>query len=120
MRLSESEYLAILARTGQALPPETREQQWQAQVVRVAKELGLLVHHHYDSRRSEPGWPDLAIVDPRPGPGTLWLVECKTDRGKLSHAQEIWLRSLHGKTVVAETWRPGGIGEIVAKLRGQA
>jgi hypothetical protein len=125
MRLTESEYQYLLAMSGQALPPETREQQFQARIVRVAKDLGYLAYHTLNSRGSTAGFPDLVMVDPRPcgtrpgGDLPLFMCELKTARGKLTHAQEIWLRALHGKTVVADVWRPGGLGEVVAKLRGQ-
>jgi hypothetical protein len=111
------------------MPDNVAEARFQAQVVRLARELGLVVHHHYDARKSSPGWPDLAIVDPRPvgwtgpigetqGMPYVYLVELKTARGKLTREQELWLRALHGKTVVAECWRPGQLQEILAKLRG--
>lgn len=119
MRITEAEYHHLLALSGQPLPDNVAEARFQAQVVRLARDLGLVVHHHYDSRRSAPGWPDLAIVDPKPGEGTLWLVECKTNKGKLTREQELWLRALHGKTVVAECWRPGDMGRIVETLRGK-
>jgi hypothetical protein len=130
MRWSESDLAAHLTRQGSPLPPETREAQFQAHVVRLAKELGLLAYHTHDSRHSAAGYPDLCIVDPRPlgerGPGGgmqgmpyVYIVELKTANGKLSHAQEIWLRSLHGKTVVSEVWRPSGMAEIVKKLKGE-
>jgi hypothetical protein len=125
MRLTESEYQYLLALSGQASPPETREQQFQARVARVAKDLGYLAYHTLNSRGSAAGFPDLVLVDPRPlgtrpgGDLPLFMCELKTATGKLTHAQEIWLRSLNGKTVMSEVWRPGGMAEIVAKLRGQ-
>ena len=38
------------------------EKQFMAQVVELAKLKGWLVYHTYDSRRSEPGFPDLCMV----------------------------------------------------------
>ena len=36
------------------------EKKFQSQVVRIAKVFGWLCYHTYDSRRSEPGFPDLS------------------------------------------------------------
>ena len=38
------------------------EAEFQAQVVELARLRGWRTHHHYDSRRSTPGWPDLVMV----------------------------------------------------------
>ena len=125
MRISEQEYAAYLARQGQPLPPATQEAQFQSQVVRLARSLGLCVYHTYDSRKSASGFPDLCIVDPRPvgrrpeGDLPIFMVELKTAKGKLTHAQEIWLRSLDGKRVVAEVWKPQDMQDIVARLKGE-
>mgnify|MGYP002402974445 CR=1 FL=1 len=103
-----------------------------SRVVQLARDLGLVVHHHYDARRSAPGWPDLCIVDPRPlgyvGPQgeemaiampEVLLIETKTATGKLTREQELWLRALDGKRVRAEVWRPAQFEAIVARLKGE-
>lgn len=40
------------------------EKDFQAAVVRLAKLCGWQVFHQYDSRKSEPGWPDLVLMRP--------------------------------------------------------
>jgi hypothetical protein len=40
------------------------EKQLQGAVVELAKRLGYLVYHTFDSRRSNPGWPDLVLCKP--------------------------------------------------------
>lgn len=37
------------------------EGELQQAIIDLARVLGLLIYHPYDSRRSEPGYPDLTI-----------------------------------------------------------
>ncbi len=101
--------------------PGTTEKQWQAIVVRLATMLGWRCYHTHNSRRSDPGWPDLALCLPGVGkrPGRLILAELKTDRGKLRPAQRGWLEIL-GTVPGVEThiWRPGDLDEVARILRG--
>lgn len=56
----------------------------------LAKRLDWLVYHTHDSRRSEPGFPDLVLVrDAR-----VIFAELKTQRGRVSPAQDVWLKRL--------------------------
>ena len=45
--------------------PFSRERDFQRAVCQLAKALGCIVYHTHDSRRSEPGFPDLVIVGKR-------------------------------------------------------
>lgn len=63
---------------------------------------GLLTFHAFDSRRSEPGFPDLVIV----GSDGLLFRELKTDRGRLTRAQQTWLDTLYRTGADATVWRP--------------
>ena len=90
------------------------EKQFMAQVVEVATLLGWLVYHTYDSRRSTPGFPDLTMCKR----GRLILAELKTDTGKVSPAQSLWLSTLAScPGVEVYTWRPAQWDDIVATLR---
>lgn len=95
-------------------------QRW---IVELAGYTGWLVYHTHDSRRSEPGFPDLVLVHPRRG--ELVFAELKSDTGRVSHEQRAWLEALaecqaqRNPPRVFE-WRPGDSAEIEAVLKGEA
>lgn len=78
------------------------EKQFQQAVTDLARLLGLLVYHPYDSRRSEPGFPDLTIV----GRAGVLFRELKTTRGRLTPAQRKWIGALNEAGADADVWRP--------------
>lgn len=88
------------------------EREWQSQVVQAARLMGWTAYHTHDSRRSEPGWPDLALVRDR-----LVMAELKTDTGRLSAAQERWLSLLTAAGVEAHVWRPRDIDQVLDVLK---
>lgn len=85
----------------------------------LIRRLGLICYHTHNSRRSEPGWPDLAIVGNR-----LILRELKTETGRLRPEQQGWIESLDAAGVDVAVWRPsdwrsGRIAEeLTAVCRG--
>ena len=74
------------------LPPDVPEGIMQEQLRDVAQDLGLLYYHTYSSKRSEPGWPDTALL--HPASDTLYLVELKSATGVVSAPQRRWLEAL--------------------------
>jgi len=80
------------------------EAQLLAAVRQACRTLGLLCYHTYDSRRSEPGFPDLVIVGSR-----MIIRELKTERGRLSAEQRAWLDALSRAGQDADVWRPGDL-----------
>lgn len=87
------------------------EREWQREVVAIAKQCGWRHYHTHDSRRSEPGWPDLALVRER-----LVLAELKTDTGRVSAHQERWLSLLSQAGVETYLWRPGDREHVLRTL----
>ena len=91
-----------------------RERDWQAYIIRRARAAGWRCYHTYDSRRSEPGFPDLVCVRP----GRLVFAELKTTHGRVTEAQSEWLDALR-QTGQAEVylWRlPADQAELEAVL----
>lgn len=63
-------------------------------VIPAARELGWLVYHTHDSRRSGEGFPDLTLV--RHGRGPTWLIfaELKAPGKQPTPVQRAWLALL--------------------------
>jgi len=85
------------------------------QVRELARLRGWLCYHTHDSRRSEPGFPDLVLLKPP----LLLFVELKRDGAKPSAPQEEWLGALAGvERVSVQVWSPQDWDEVVATLHG--
>ncbi len=126
MSFTEDDYQRFVARgliaqNGQALPEkpsialtQTPERAFQASVRRLALQSGFLIYHTHDSRRSDPGFPDLVLCRP----GSLIFAELKTATGKLSEEQAVWVdvlcHSIPG--VECYVWRPEDWPSITARL----
>lgn len=95
---------------------------FQARVVALAVSLGYLAYHTYSSRRSHPGFPDLALCRVRDG--RLILAELKVwPRLSLRPEQAVWLAAL-GKNagIEAYVWRwvwPGDIEQEIGEVLGR-
>ena len=89
------------------------EAQLLAAVRQACRTLGLLCYHTHDSRRSEPGFPDLVIVGSR-----MIIRELKTERGRVRPEQRTWLDALRRAGQDADIWRPGDFysGRIASEL----
>lgn len=93
------------------------EAELQTAVRDLARRLGLRCYHTADSRRSDAGWPDLAIVGRR-----LLLRELKTETGRIRPEQKDWIADLQGAGVDVAVWRPSDwrSGRIAAELTAVA
>ena len=91
--------------TGAEYNQQTRERwsekQFTAQVEALAERHSWLVYHTHDSRRSQPGYPDLTMVRD----GRVIFAELKTVKGRPSAAQKKWLAAL-SKSDPGD-WKPG-------------
>ena len=93
--------------------PNIMEKDFQQMVLNVARPCGWHTYHTYDSRRSDPGFPDLCLVRGE----RLLFVELKTVKGRLRDAQKDWL-ALLTKVPCVEVylWRPTDWDAIVEIL----
>lgn len=80
------------------------EETLRVRVKALAKSLGWISYHTQNSRRSDPGWPDMAMV--HPVRGRFMVRELKTMRGRLTPEQREWLDGLTHAGVDAGLWRP--------------
>ncbi|QEP08750.1 VRR-NUC domain-containing protein [Glutamicibacter sp. ZJUTW] len=94
---------------------------FQSNVIRLAKSLGYMrIYHTKDSRGSEAGFPDLVMIHGKTK--QVLFVELKSQGGRVSAAQELWLDDLRLGGQFAEVWRPSDwVSRRVEKvLRGGA
>ena len=89
------------------------EKDFQAAVVKLAISHGWKVYHTYDSRRSEPGYPDLTMLRGR----SIVVAELKVEPNKPTAAQEKWLAAWKLTDAEVYVWYPSSWREIVARLR---
>lgn len=89
------------------------EEQFQQQIITMAKLNGWRCYHTHDSRHSEAGFPDLVMVrKPR-----LIVAELKRQDGRLRPAQAEWMdlfRAVPG--VEVHLWRPSDWPKILETL----
>jgi hypothetical protein len=90
------------------------EAQFQAQLIGLARFAGWTVNHvrpsegrrggqrAWQTTTSVTGWPDLTIWRP----GRFLVAELKSDRGRLTAAQQTVLDSLTAAGVECHIWRP--------------
>lgn len=85
-------------------------------VLGVAAEAGWLTHHNPDSRRVQPGIPDLILLNP---PQLLFVELKKLGReGTLREKQKLWIDGLQRCGQEALVWTPAQIPEIWTRLTG--
>ncbi len=79
------------------------EKELRASIVRAAREFGWRCFFSWTSIHSPKGFPDLCMVRG----DRLLFAELKTDKGKLTEDQKVWLADLtmSGKAEVY-VWRP--------------
>lgn len=91
------------------------EDAFRTQVIRVAGLCGWIWYYTYDSRRSPRGFLDLVLVH-RKRRETLF-VELKTEQGRLSADQKLWIDALTAAGQEVYVWRPRDWDAICRKLQ---
>ena len=90
------------------------EAQLQSTVVEILEWQGWLTYHTHDSRRSDPGFPDLVAVKGN----RLMFLEFKSQKGKISDEQIEWLSRLsqaHGEVYLV---RPSSMDAFLKAAGG--
>jgi hypothetical protein len=101
------------------------ERVWLSEVVALAKAYGWLVYHALPAQNSrgrwathqmgDTGFPDLMMVHIRHG---ALFVELKTNKGRLTQQQQMWLDTLHTAGQETDVWRPKDRHRIKLRLMG--
>ena len=104
---------------GRPLAAAAPEGKLQARLRQLALDTGHLYYHTHNSKRSDPGWPDAAILH-REG-GILYAWELKDATGTVTPAQRTWLEALGKVTRVdARVVRPGDWPLLLSVLTANA
>lgn len=91
-----------------------RERDIQDMMEQAAGYLGWRCFHDRDSRRNNPGFPDLVCVRN----GKLLVLELKTEKGRVRPEQVEWITDLaQVPGVVARIVRPSDLDEVLAMLK---
>ena len=88
------------------------EGEWQDQVLDLARLLGWFPYHTFDSRHSQPGFPDLVLVRER-----VVFAELKRQRERLKPAQVAWQGLLRAAAAEVYVWRPADFDQVRAILQ---
>lgn len=88
-----------------------------AAVRQLAKLTGWLAYHTHDSRRSEPGFPDVVLASPKHR--RIIYAELKTATGRTTCEQDMWLEALDTVGCEVALWRPADLPTIAETLRGK-
>ena len=90
------------------------EKQFQAAVMALARINKWAFYHTHNSRHSAKGFPDLCLVRGK----RLIFAELKTDKGRVSVDQELWLAALGAvEGIEVLIWRPSSWPEIEKVLK---
>lgn len=102
-----------MSHSAASLPLGPTEEQFQQQIITLARLNNWRAYHTRDSRRSEPGFPDLVMVR-RP---RVLFAELKSAHGRLRPDQQRWLDLLRAcQGVEVYIWRPSDWLKIVDVL----
>jgi len=93
------------------------ERDFRQQVMELARLCGWLCYFTWTAVHSPPGFPDLVLCRPP----RLIIVELKSDKGRVTAAQEEWLEALaRVPWLECYVWRPDDWPEIEAQLQRRA
>jgi len=99
------------------IPLAQSEKAFLQQVTDLARLLGWLHYHTWNSHHSPSGFPDLILVRR----GRLIAAELKTDTGRVLPTQTEWLAALENvPSVEVHLWRPRDWDAIVETLRAES
>lgn len=90
------------------------EAEFMSAVRQLARLRGWRVFHVHDSRRSDAGWPDLAMANARQS--RFLVAELKTATGKTTAEQDAWLAALAAAGCETHLWRPADLQHVIPRI----
>ena len=98
---------------GRSSAPPMSEKALQQAVIDLARSHQWRAYHTFDSRRSEPGFPDAILIRG----ARLLAIEFKSEKGKLTDEQQAWLDAFRDVWLVeAMVIRPAATLDAVEAL----
>ena len=92
---------------------EMTEAQLQRLVENAAELGGWMVFHDNDSRRNNPGFPDLVLLRPP----DLLFIELKSVRGRVTAEQALWIEQLGQVDYMStDVVRPADADALISRL----
>jgi hypothetical protein len=94
----------------------TSELDYTQQIMEIAQRIGFLAFHDQDSRRNNPGFPDIVLI----GFGRAIILELKIPTGRLSTEQNAWIRAMAAAGLDVRVLRvtPTSIDALRVELTG--
>jgi hypothetical protein len=110
---------ALAAVPGILYDPDPRyEKDFQADIVRIAPSFGWEgTYHTFDSRKSEPDFPDLVMRRGDSFVCRVLVFELKVKKNKPTAGQSAWLAAFRAMGIVAECVWPSNWEMILKLLR---
>lgn len=96
--------MSDLARVSVVRDKNMTERQWQGNVEDLLRLYGWRWYHTHDSRRSNPGYPDLTCVHALAR--RVLFLELKTEKGRATAEQNAWINDLRAAGQAAHIVRP--------------
>jgi hypothetical protein len=87
------------------------EKEWQNEVLDVLHWHGWTTYHTFDSRRSDPGFPDV-VASKR---ADLFVAELKRETEQPTPAQRAWLARFMLRGIDAYVWRPSDMDAVIER-----
>ncbi len=84
-------------------------------IIDASKHLGYRCFHTFDSRRSEPGFPDLLLLRERDG--RRYVIETKTEKGPVTTEQLAWIAAFSSCGIPAMVARPNDLDTVLEMLK---
>lgn len=83
------------------------EKDFMQSIIDLARKLNWMVYHTWNSIHSAKGFPDLVLVRRK----RTIFIECKSDKGVLTEAQNDWLKALSEADNEVYVFRPSDVEE---------